>query len=79
MKIKLKTRRFLVDAAERIGWTFGEAAAGTIVGAAVFDYSVVRSAAISGFIAVAALVKVTAASRIGKRGSAALLPASADK
>lgn len=76
--MKAATRRFLIDAAERVGWTFAEAAAGTVVGSTVLNFSVARAAAISGMVAVAALVKVTAAARLGRKDSAALLPASVD-
>lgn len=72
------TRRFLIDAAERVAATFVEAFAGAVVLAAALDLSMLESAALAGTIAAAATVKAAAASFLGSRDSAAALPATVD-
>lgn len=68
-------RRFLIDAAERVAFTFLEAFAGAIVLAGALDLSTAKAALIAGVTAAAAVVKSLAAKFVGRKDSAAMLPA----
>lgn len=65
------TRKFALDAAERVASTFIQAAAAVIIANQAFDVEVLKVALIAGGLAV---VKVVAASRIGDSSSAAAVP-----
>jgi hypothetical protein len=70
-------KTWVVDAAERVVSTFGEAFAGVLVsnGVAGLNLSIMEQAATSGVIAVAALAKAAAAGFNSKRGAGLLVAA----
>lgn len=65
------SKKFLVDAAERIGWTFVQAAGASVLVAGGFDIDVWKTAAVAGGLAA---IKVLIALKIGSSDSAATLP-----
>lgn len=72
------TMKFLTDLAERVLSTFLFTAIGVIATAPdgnVFDTGLLRLAAAAGIGAACSAIKGVIASRVGDRGSAALLPA----
>lgn len=65
---------FLLDAAERVFWTFVETFTATLIMAGALEMSTVKAAALAGIASVLAVVKALAASQVGQKGTAATLP-----
>jgi hypothetical protein len=68
------TRRFLIDAVERIGATAAEAALGALIAAGAFNAKTGQAALVAGLTAAASAVKALAARYVGSRDSASLAP-----
>lgn len=67
-------RPVLIDACERVGWTFVQAFAAALLAAGVFDSGALTIGATA---AVIAALKAIVATKVGDRESAATLPAGA--
>lgn len=68
------SKRFLRDAAERIGATFLEATAGSIILAGTLNLDVAKAAGLAGTMAALTLVKTLLAQYVGDSRSASALP-----
>lgn len=71
-----RSRRLLLDIAERATWTFLQAAAAVIVASQGFGVEVWKAAAVAGALAI---LKGVLASRVGNDRTAAALPGSLDE
>jgi len=71
------TKKFLLDLAERAGWTFIQAAAGIAIVSDGFGVDVWKAAIVAGLLAVGK--GIAAGTLVGKKKSAATLPADADE
>lgn len=67
-------RRLLIDIAERIFWTFIEGASATLLLSGFLNVAAWKASVVGGVAAVLALVKGTAASKVGSPITAATLP-----
>ncbi len=67
-------KRLLLDIAERVIWTFIQGATATLLLSGFLDTAAWKAACVGGVAAVLALVKGTAASKMGSPISAATLP-----
>ena len=68
------TKAFLLDAAERIFWTYVQAFVGLLLVSGVTSLDALQNAAIAAIPAALAAVKAIIASRVGDPESAALRP-----
>lgn len=68
------SKRFLRDAAERIGATFLEAAVGSLILAGTLNLDAAKAAGLAGTMAALALVKSLLARLLGDHESASALP-----
>lgn len=79
-----KQERYIVDLAERIGFTFLQAFGALLVVSGFFsvdgvtDVSIIQKAAIGAVAAVLALIKGIVAKAVGSPNTAAILPADED-
>lgn len=64
------TKKFLIDAGERVLFTFLEAALAALLLAGAFDLDTLKAAGLAGATAALTLVKVLIASRLGDPESA---------
>lgn len=71
------TKKLFIDIAERSVWTFIQGATSVLLLSGFLDTAAWKAAVVGGVAAVLALVKGTAASRIGSPATAATLPDSA--
>lgn len=67
-------RRFLIDAAERVGMTFLEAGAAALIAAGAFNAETGEAALIAGLTAAAAVIKTIAAKFVGPHDTASIVP-----
>jgi hypothetical protein len=70
----LFSKRFLRDAAERVGATFVEAAAGAVILAGTLNLDVAKAAGLTGTMAALTLVKTLLAQYVGDHATASVLP-----